>query len=170
MRRRLYFLLPDLPCARQIVDDLLLARIEARHMHVLARRGTELGDLPEASVLQKTDLVHGAQTGVLFGGLLGALGGFVLVWLSPRDLPVAPVMVLVLAVVGALFGLWVASLVGAGVPNSQLRQFRDAIEGGRILLMVDVPFARRDRVLALVHARHPEAVDGGTEPTIPAFP
>ena len=37
------------------MNELLLARIEAGHMHFLAKRGTPLGDLPEASVLQKTD-------------------------------------------------------------------------------------------------------------------
>ena len=170
MKRRLYFLLPDLPCARQIVDDLLLARVEARRIHVLARRGTYLDDLPEANVLQKTDLVHAAQLGLLFGGLVGALGGIILVWLGSSDMRTAPVLVLVLALAGALFGFWAASMVGAGVPNSRLRRFRQAIEDGRILLMVDVPYARQDRVIALIHARHPEAVDSGTEPTIPAFP
>src|SRR5439155_682216 len=44
MRRRLYWLLPDVESARRTVDDLLLARIEDRHMHVLARRGTDLAD------------------------------------------------------------------------------------------------------------------------------
>ena len=61
MRRRLYFLLPDLGSAKQSVEDLLLARVEARHIHVLGRRGADLGDLPEASVFQKTDLVHGPR-------------------------------------------------------------------------------------------------------------
>ena len=50
MRRRLYFLLPDLAAAKQVVDDLLLARIGIRHTHVLARRGSDLDDLPEANI------------------------------------------------------------------------------------------------------------------------
>src|SRR5438552_2571485 len=36
MRRRLYFLLPDVESARHTADDLLLARVEDRHMHFLA--------------------------------------------------------------------------------------------------------------------------------------
>ena len=36
MRRRLYYLLPDAGSARKIMDDLLLARIEERHIHFLA--------------------------------------------------------------------------------------------------------------------------------------
>ena len=67
MRRRLYFLLPDVASTRQVVDDLLVARIEARRLHVLARRDMDLQDLPEASVLQKTDVVHGAQIGARAG-------------------------------------------------------------------------------------------------------
>ena len=36
MRRRLLFVLPDLTCARRMMDDLLLARIEERHIHFIA--------------------------------------------------------------------------------------------------------------------------------------
>ncbi len=75
MRLRLYYLRPGLPSARKLADDLLLARIEDRHMHFLGKRGTDYGDLHEASVLQKTDIVHGAETGLAIGGLLGAVIG-----------------------------------------------------------------------------------------------
>ncbi|HET9023545.1 MAG TPA: DUF1269 domain-containing protein, partial [Burkholderiaceae bacterium] len=44
--RRIYFLLPDVASARAIVNELLLARIEERRIHVLAREGTPLEDLP----------------------------------------------------------------------------------------------------------------------------
>jgi len=36
MRRRLYFVLPDVECARAMLNDLLLARIECRHIHFLS--------------------------------------------------------------------------------------------------------------------------------------
>jgi hypothetical protein len=39
-----------------------------------------------------------------------------------------------------------------------------------LLLMVDVPFAEQERIVEVVRRPHPEAVAGGTEPTIPAFP
>src|SRR5690554_1145809 len=71
VRRRLYFLLPDVASAERTVDDLLLARVEDRHLHVLARRGTDLGNLREASALQKTDLIHGAEIGMMVGGVGG---------------------------------------------------------------------------------------------------
>lgn len=170
MRRRLYFLLPDLPSARQVVDELLLARIEARHIHILARRGMDIGDLPEASVFQKTDVVHGAQTGMALGACAGALGWALLVAFPPDGFNLQLGTILIAALLGAMFGLWVASLVGASVPNSQLTQFQMWIEHGKLLLMVDVPFGHAERITELVKHRHPEAVPGGIEPTIPAFP
>jgi hypothetical protein len=170
MRRRLYFLLPDLASARQVVDEILLARIEARHIHVLARRGVDLGDLPEASVFQKTDVVHGAQIGMILGACAGALFGALLVAFPPSGFQLQLVTILIAAFLGALFGLWVASLAGASVPNSRLTQFHAWIEQGNLLLMVDVPFGQGERVTELVTHRHPEAVPGGTEPRIPAFP
>ena len=60
MRRRLYWLLPDVESARRTADDLLLAKVDDRHMHFLARPGLALGSLHEASVLQKTDVRHAA--------------------------------------------------------------------------------------------------------------
>ena len=169
MRRRLYFLLPDLGSARKTADDLLLARIEDRHMHFLARRGTELGELNEASYLQKTDLAHGAGLGLAIGGAAGLLLGGAIVFFPPVGEPQAGT-VLVTTVVAALLGAWMASMAAAAVPNSRLKQFQDEIERGKILLMVDVPFARVEAIRELVQARHPEATARGLETRFPAFP
>jgi hypothetical protein len=170
MRRRLYFLLPNLDAARRTNDDLLLARVEDRHIHFLARRGTDLGALREANALQKTDVVHGGELGLAIGGLAGtALGLFVLLT-PPEGVSLALAVILATALGGAAFGAWVGSLAGAGVPNSRLKSFEAAIEAGSVLLMVDVPFRRVDEIRELVHQRHPEASGGSVEPTLPAFP
>jgi hypothetical protein len=170
MNRRLYFVLPDVPSAELTLQDLLLARVEARRVHCLARRDVSLGSLPEASFLQKTDAVHGAETGMVVGGAAGVVGGIVALLFPPAGLPLQLVTVLVTGVAGAVFGTWVASMVGTAVPNSRLARFRADIEAGRILMMVDVPFTRRQEISDLVQRRHPEALSGGAEPSIPAFP
>jgi hypothetical protein len=170
MRRRLYFLLPDVPSTQQVVNDLLLARVEARRMHVLGRRDTDLRELPQANVLQKTDVIHGAQTGVVLGAALGALGGVLFTIYPPGDSTLPLVTILVGALLGALFGFWASSLVGAAVPNSRLKPFQVWIERGMLLLMIDVPSRDMRRIADLVIHQHPQAVPGGSEPTIPAFP
>ena len=44
--RRIYFLLPDVEVARKVVDELLLARIADDNIHVIAKEGTAMKDLP----------------------------------------------------------------------------------------------------------------------------
>jgi hypothetical protein len=170
MRRRLYFLLPDVVSARQTVADLLLARIEDRHMHVLAKRGTDLGELHEASALQKTDLVLGGARGMVIGGLAGIAVGVAAVFAPPGGAALEWVTVLATGLGGALIGTWIGSLAGAGAPNSRLGPYDRELEGGKVLLMVDAPFARVDEIRGLVRRQHPEASGGTVEPTMPAFP
>lgn len=170
MRRRLYFLSPDTRHAGQLVNDLLLARIEARHVHVLARDGTVLDDLPEASLFQKSDVVHGVEQGLALGGLTGAIVGLIMVWLAPSGLDLNGVAVLTMALAGAVVGGWASGMIATDVPNTRLSRFKAALEEGRVLLMVDVPKARVAEIDALIRSHHPEAGMYGTEPTIPAFP
>ena len=46
MLRRIDCLVPSVEGARKVVDEMLLARVNERHIHVLAKRGTPLEDLP----------------------------------------------------------------------------------------------------------------------------
>lgn len=170
MRRRLYFMLPDSDSARKMLDEMLLARIEVRHIHFLARRDSLPPELPEATVLQKTDIVHGAQLGVTIGGVAGTLGGLLVVLFPPGGISLQLVTVLIAALLGSLFGAWASSMAASAVPNSRLKAFHADIERGKVLMMVDVPMRRIQEISELVARRHPEAMSGGFEPTIPAFP
>ena len=170
MRRRLYFILPDIDSARGMLNEMLLARIEINHIHFLARRDTLPDDLPEANVLQKTDVVHGAQLGMTIGGVAGIIGGLLIVLFPPRGVSLQLVTVLLAALFGALFGAWASSMAASAVPNSKLKAFHPEIERGKVLMMVDVPMRRVQEIRELIARRHPEAVSGGFEPTIPAFP
>jgi hypothetical protein len=166
----LYFLLPDVECARLTANDLLLARVDYRHMHFLARRDIDCSGLHQANTLHKTDLVHGAEVGLVIGGIGGFLLGLFIVFTPPAGVTLELAIVLATALGGALLGAWVASLVGASVPNSRLKKYERHIEAGQILLMVDVPPSRVDEIRELVHCQRPEASGGSLEPTMPAFP
>ena len=170
MRRRLYFVLPDVESARSMLNEMLLARIECRHIHFLSKRGTLPDDLPEATVLQKTDIVHGAQMGIAIGAIVGAVAGGLLVLFPPTGVTLKLITVLVIALGGAVFGAWASSMVASSVPNSRLKAFAQEMEAGKVLMMVDVPMRRVSEICELVSRRHPEALSGGFEPTIPAFP
>lgn len=168
--RRIYFLVPDIGTTRKIGDELLLARVEERHIHVLARRGTPLEDLPEASFVQKTDFLPALEQGVAVGGVTGALAGLVALALPVGGLVLGGGAVLAASLAGAGLGAWWSSMIGAGIGNRRLKDYEDAIERGELLVMADVPKEKVHKIESLVKAHHPEVDFKGCDPTIPAFP
>jgi hypothetical protein len=170
MRHRLYFMLPDVPSARTLLDALLLARIEERYMHFYAKDGALPSDMPEASFVQKTDLVHGLESGMLIGGGVGLLAGSLLVMFPPEGIHLQMIAILIAAFGGAMLGGWASGMVAAAIPNSRLRAFQPGIEQGQVLLIVDVPLQRVREIEDLVAQRHPSVKFGGEEPHIPVFP
>lgn len=171
MRRRIYWLLPDLASARRTMDDLLLARVHAEQLHFVARDDIDLSGLHAANLLQTSDVIRSAQAGLIIGGACGAVLGAVVALFFPM-LGDAPEwgMIGVLAVLGGLFGAWASSMIGVSTPSHRLRRFEPAIERGEILLMVDVPRSRVTEIEARLQKLHPEAHLEGVEPDIPAFP
>lgn len=169
--RRLYFLVPDIETTKTIVDELLLARIEERHIHVIAKEGVPLENLPEATFLQKTDFVPALERGLAVGGATGVLAGLVAITFPPAGLVLGGgALLLSTALAGAGVGAWLSSMMGAGLSNSRLKAFQDAIQKGELLMIVDVPKGRVEDIEELVKEHHPEAEVEGTEPTVPPFP
>lgn len=167
--KRIYFLVPGIETAKMIVDDLLLARVEERHIHVAAKRGTPLEDLPEATFLEKTDFVPALEQGLAVGGLTGILAGLV-AFALPTGLVLGGGAVLASSLAGAGIGAWLSSMIGISIGSRRIQQFERALDGGELLVMVDVPKDRVDEIEGIVRKHHPEAECEGTEPHKPAFP
>lgn len=170
MKHRLYFLAPNLELAETIVDELLLKRIEERHIHVLAREGTPMGQLPQADLRQKTDLVESAEHGLATGGVIGILAGVAAVTFPPAGLALGGGMVAATTLAGAGFGAWVSSMIGIRLPNRDIQQYQEAIERGALLMMVDVNKGFMEEVVDMLRSHHPEVEIGATEPHKPVFP
>lgn len=114
--RRIYFLLPNVESAKAIVDELLLARIEERHIHIVAREGTPLGDLPEAGAAQSSDLIPAMEKGAIAGGITGVLAGVLAVTFPPAGLVLGGGALLGFTAFTTGFGTWMAGMVGVGSP------------------------------------------------------
>lgn len=171
MRHRLFYVFPDIASARRALDELLLGRIEIRHIRFMTG-GTPLpDDMPEASILQKSDIVSGAEQGMAVGAALGLVLGAVIVWYFDLGATSARATAVVLAgFAGLLFGGWAASLAAAALPNSRLKSFHADLEQGKILMMVDVPARAITRIEGMLAERHPEMRFGGEDSHIPVFP
>ena len=77
MRRRIYWLLPDLASARRTMNDLLLARIAEQHIHFVAREDADMSGLHAANVLQTSDVIRAAEMGLIIGGGVGVVAGVI---------------------------------------------------------------------------------------------
>ena len=170
--RRLYFLLPGVDSAKTIVDELLLARIEERHIHIAAKDHHALTDanLPEANLLQESDFVPAVERGLALGGATGVVAGIAAVAIPAVGIALGGGAILGIGLAGAGVGAWASGMIGISAPSTRLKEFEDAIEKGSLLMMVDVPKGRVDEITELVKSHHPEADIEGTEPVIPAFP
>lgn len=167
MNRRMYFLLPDIASAHDMMNDLLLARVNDKRIHFIARPGMSLGDLPEATVSERTELIEGWEIGVGLGALLGLIAGLLALalptwWVTE---PVPKVIVPICIIIGFVCGgLWTA-LVATAVPNHRLKPFEKQIAHGKVLMILLIPFHRVKEIRTLVAKKHPEANYKGTWPT-----
>lgn len=168
--RRLYFVFPDINTARTVVDELLLKRVTDQQIHMVAKDGARLDDLPEASLMQKSDFIPAVERGLAYGGVTGILAGIAAVTFPPAGLALGGGAILAASLAGAGIGAWLSGMIGVSVANSRIQQFEKAINAGGILMMVDVPKERMAEINQLVNGQHPNVKVGGTEPHIPAFP
>jgi hypothetical protein len=170
--RRLYFLIPTVESAKAIVDELLLARIEQRHIHIAASDHHALleANLPEANLLQESDFVPAVERGLAIGGATGIVAGIAAVALPGVGLALGGGAILGIGLAGAGLGAWASGMIGISAPSSRLKEFEEAISEGSLLMMVDVPKEQVDETTSLIQKHHPEVEVEGTEPVIPAFP
>jgi hypothetical protein len=164
--RRLYFLVPDTVVGKKVVDELLLARIEWKHIHVVAKRGTPLEELPEASAFQKSDIIPAMQRAVPIGGATGLLCGLVGLALQPHLVVAGGGILLATTLGGATVGAYLGGMVGLNVGSTRLKAFEEAIERGELLIIADVPRFRVEEITERIHAAHPQAKPEGIDPRV----
>lgn len=168
MKRRLYFLLPGVNSARKMMDDLLLARVNADSIHFLGNPDTPLGDLPEATISERTDLIEGWEIGMGLGAILGFTLGLIALlvptWWYTTPLPTTTTL-LICTFVGILIGGLMTAIIATTIPNTQLRRFEGQIARGQVLMIVLAPFHRVHEIRQKVVNTHPEVAYWGTWPT-----
>ena len=165
--RRLYVLIPDVGTCRALVDELEEAGVPERRLHVIGSLQHDLGDLPTANALQKSDVALGLEWGLIMGAWAGLLGAYLVHSFPAAGAVVGQQVILIyvlFAFLGALFGAIVLGLIARGIPNHELRGVRQAIARGELLVMVDVPKHRVPFVKAAIQGHHPEARIGVANP------
>ncbi len=154
MKIKLEFMLPDVKAADKAGDEMLLARIEDKHIHFLAKPGTDLGDLQQATAIEKTNIIHEGERGLLIGAVLGLIGGLY-VLAVPRWLTYSPlwfthspwyVVLGITIVFGAIAVAVGAAMLGVNIFNTDLAKYKKRIQEGGVLMIVAVPLFRAQEI------------------------
>ena len=164
MRRRLYFVLPDVRSAQAMMNELLLARVDEQFIHFHARNEQVLGPLPKANAVEKSDVIYSAMAGFVFGAVFGMLGGLMAYlvpwWFGEVTISVIPYCM----VLGAIACAAWAAAVATTAPSYRIRSHKQHIEQGNILMIVSVPLRRLDDIRKRLMQHHPEALYSGVWP------
>lgn len=170
MKRRLYFVLPDTKTAHLVEKGLLLAHVDSKHIHFMAKDESGFRDLPTASFTQRTDILPSMWHGLFFGGLTGTVAGCVVYFMPEVRSLLGMGSIMLLGIVGGVLGIWMAGMIGVSLPNSQLKRFEKTLQEGHVLLMVDVPKDRVGEISDLINKHNGDVETYGVEPAFPAFP
>lgn len=159
MKERYYFFARNLAAARDMIADLGNWGLSEEDLHVIADENIELEELPEPDLLHRSDVVHAAKRGAAAGGAMGLIGGSVMaVTVPPVGLTLGGGALLAGTAVGTALGTWFSTLIGVSVPNRDVQAFRDRLERGEVMVIVDIPGERQLELRRLVATTQPETV------------
>ena len=164
--RRIYVILPTVESCRSVVKELEDSGLSDHRIHVIGSLAYDLGGLPTANVLQRSEVAHGIEWGIGLGALAGLIGAWLVVNFPPPGVvvQVSDWLYMVLGIGGAVFGGIVFALLAKGIPSHKLAGFERAIGQGQLLVMVDVPRPWVNATKASILKHHPEARIGVTQP------
>jgi hypothetical protein len=157
MQRRLYFLFPNEVHAQDAIDHLQSdAGVKEMDIHVvtdfeprtLRHPNSRIGIDEEA---RAESTLWNANLALFFIALFVFIGA-----LAFNSTLIAAAMVVVM--VATFFG---GMLFTTRIPTAHMKQFREALSHGEILLMLDLPGNRVREVEHFVHTHYPDAVTGG---------
>ncbi|MDN3638577.1 hypothetical protein QWY82_07145 [Simiduia curdlanivorans] len=163
--QRLYYLTKTLQAAEHVTSDLLNHGLFKHQLHLIAKNDGELEQhhLPTASPLETTDILPAGEGGLVIGLVVGACAclGLYAYGLDIKTYWMAYVGLMVLC---TSFFTWLGGFIGIGLRHYKLGMFKDELDAGSILVMVDTPTERRTAVESLM-AHHPDAVAAGSGST-----
>lgn len=147
-------MLPDVKAADMAGDEMLLARIEDKNIHFLAKPDIDLGELQPATAIEKTNIIHEGARGLLMGAGLGLIGGLYVLavpkWLtySPVWFTNSPWYVILASTIifGAISMAIGAALLGVNIFNTDLAKYKKRIQEGGVLMIVAVPLFRANEI------------------------
>ncbi len=166
MKRRLFFLLPDVEHAREVVSELNQMGIDQTHMHVIACDNIDTTGLPPSTPLQKQDGIYKIEQFMWNANLaVFALSLFFTLYLFLNNSPAAALIPLTIMIITFVSGC----IFMLKVPSIHLSEFETAISHGEILLVVNTRKNQVHQLENFVQHEHPEVIPAGIGWTLEVF-
>jgi hypothetical protein len=158
--KRMYYLTGNLDSTEQISNDIHAAGITDWHFHVISKdeAGLYRRRIHGAHLFQKNEAICYGERGALIGfgvALLLAIG-FTMARV-PFGAGASGLVYVALFGFITLFGAWVGGLMGLATENRAIARFRDDIDTGNYLILIDVRPDREEAISQLMATKHPEA-------------
>lgn len=154
MKERYFFFTRDFESAKQVIEDLRSFGVSEDDLHVIANDEVVLEPLPEPDITHRSDVVDAAKRGAATGGAMGLLGSLVAVTVPPAGLTLGGGAILAGTALGTALGTWFSTLVGVSVPNQDVEDYRERIERGELMVIVDCEPEQHAQLLAMLESRH----------------
>ncbi len=158
MKNRIFFMVGNIEDAKIVVEDLRSEDFDDSSIHVIAAESIAMEPLPEADIAHTSDLIGAARRGAVTGGSMGLIGGVAAMTFPVAGLTLGGGALLAGTALGTALGTWFSTLVGVSVPNQEVERYRERIDAGEIMIIVDVEDDEADTVQNLVGKRYPDLV------------
>ena len=133
--------------AMSAVEYLGANGLDGHHVSLVARSDINKNELPDSLLNVSMDFNPSVKRGALFGAATGLLIAIIVPLIPAVGLAISAFELLGFVVGGALLGVWVSSMVGASVPNKLQRKFRNEIEAGHTLVVIDSDGSNDARII-----------------------
>lgn len=154
MKHRRVFSTPDLRTAKTAIATARSAGIDDAAIELIARDDIELESISSDRIDPRTDTTPAAMRGIIYGALVGLVAAIIAHFMPSLRFTLGEAVFVVL--ICAMIGAWSSALIGSTIPNEVRRHFKDEIDHGHILVVIDAQkraLVRAESALVKVGAR-----------------
>ncbi|HEX4480137.1 MAG TPA: hypothetical protein VH082_04965 [Rudaea sp.] len=133
--------------AMSAVEYLGANGIAGQHVSLVARSDINKNELPDSLLNVSMDFTPSVKRGAVFGAATGLLIAVIVPMVPSTGVTIGVFELLGFMIGGALIGIWSSSMIGASVPNKLRRKFRNEIDAGHTLVVIDSDGSNDARII-----------------------
>jgi hypothetical protein len=133
--------------AMSAVEYLGANGIAGQHVSLVARSDINKNELPDSLLNVSQDFTPAIKRGAVFGAATGLLIAVIVPLIPASHLTIGIFELAGFMIGGLLLGIWSASMIGSSVPNKLQRKFRQEIEQGHTLVVIDSDGSNDARIM-----------------------